>query len=85
MCFQGGAPEVIKIGAAFQNCLQLLIGVEAMNNNRKKHETGLNNTESKEQGHTVRHGEGSEKRNNKDHRMKKMMMLLKDFVLQFPT
>ena len=84
MCFQGGAPEVIKIGTAFQNCLQLLVGVEAMNN-RKKHETGLNNTESKEQGHTVGHGEGSEKRNNKDHKMKKMKMLLKDFVLQFPT
>ena len=84
MCFQGRAPEVIKIGTAFQNCLQLLIGVEAMNN-RKKHETGLNNTESKEQGHTVRHGERSEKRNNKDHGMKKMKMLLKDFVLQFST
>ena len=84
MCFHGRAPEVIKIGTAFQNCLQLLIGVEAMNN-RKKHETGLNNTESREQGHTVRHGEGSEKRNNKDHGMKKMKMLLKDFVLQFAT
>ena len=32
VCFQGGTPEVIKIGAAFQNCLQLLIGVETMNN-----------------------------------------------------
>ena len=84
MCFQGRAPEVIKIGTAFQNCLQLLIGAETMNN-RKKHETGLNDTERKEQGHTGRHGERSEKRNNKNHGMKKMKMLLKDFVLQLST
>ena len=75
---------MIKIGAAFQNCLQLLIGVETMND-RKKHEASLNNTKSKEQGHTVGHSEGSEKRNNKDHGMQKMKMLLKGFVLQFPT
>ena len=84
VCFQGGTPEVIKIGAAFQNCLQLLIGVETMNNGQK-HETSLNDTEGKKQGHTVRHRKRSKKSDNKDHRMKKMKVLLKDLMLQFST
>ena len=84
MCLQGGTPEVIKIGAAFHNCLQLLIGIETMNN-RKKHETRLNDTKSKEQGHTVRHRKGSEKSNHKDHGVKEMKVLLKDLMLQFST
>ena len=74
VCFQGGTPEMIKIGAALQNCLQLLIiliRVETMNNGQK-HETSLNDTEGKKQGHTVRHRKGSKKSDNKDHRMKKM-------------
>ena len=78
------APEVIKIGAAFQNGLQLLIGIKTMNN-REKHETSLNDTKSKEQGHTVRRRKGSEKSNHKDHRMEKMKVLLKDLMLQFST
>ena len=74
MCIQGGAPEMIKIGTAFQDCLQLLVGVETMNN-RKKHETSLNDTESKEQGYIMGHRKGGEKRYHKNHGVKKMEML----------
>ena len=80
----GWSPRGVKIGTAFQNCFQLLIGIETMNNG-KKHETCLNNTEREEQGNTGRHGEGSEKRNHKDHGVKKLKMLLKGFVLQLST
>ena len=59
--FQCEAPKVVKIGTAFQNRLQLLIGIDAMDNG-KKHESCLNNTEGEEQGNTRRHSERSEKR-----------------------
>ena len=81
--FQCGAPKVVKIGTAFQNRLQFLIGIDAMDNG-EKHETCLNNTESKEQGNTCGHSERSEKRHNKNHGMQKMKVLLKSFVLELP-
>ena len=49
--FQCEAPKVVKIGTAFQNRLQFLIGIDAMDNG-KKHETCLNNAESEEQGNS---------------------------------
>ena len=75
---------MVKIGTAFQNCFQLLIGIETMNN-REKHGTCLDNTEREEQRNTGRHGEGSKKGYNKNHGMKKVKMLLKGFVLQLST
>ena len=75
---------MVKIGTAFQNCFQLLIGIEIMNNG-KKHEACLDNPKGKEQRKTSGHGEGSKKGHNKDHGMKKVKMLLKGFVLEFPT
>ena len=75
---------MVKIGTAFQNCFQLLIGIETMNN-RKKHETCLDNSESEEQRNAGRHGERSEKGHNKDHGAKKVKMLLKGFVLKLST
>ena len=51
----------------------------------KRHETCLNDTKSRKQRNTGRHGERGEKRHNKDHRMEKVKVLLKDFVLELPT
>ena len=82
--FQCEAPKVVKIGTAFQNRLQFLIGIDAMDNG-KKHETCLNNAESEEQGNTRGHSERSEKRHNKNHGMQKMKVLLKSFVFELPT
>ena len=76
--------DLYCFGTAFQNCLQFLIGIDSMNNG-KKHEAGLNNTESKEPGNTGGHSERSEKRNNKDHGVQKVKVLLESFVLELST
>ena len=64
MRFQCGAPEVVKIGTAFQNCFQLLVGIETMDNG-KRHEACLDNTEGKEQRNAGGHGERSKNDNTR--------------------
>ena len=44
-----------------------------------------NDTESEKQRNTGRHGEWGKKRHNKDHRMEKVKVLLKDLVLELST
>ena len=84
MRFQCGAPEVVEIGTTFQNCFQLLVGIETMDNG-KKHEACLDITEGKEQRNAGGHGERGEKRQRKNHGMQKVKVLLKGFVLEFST
>ena len=82
--FQGGTPKMVKIGTAFQNGLQLLVWIDAMNN-REKHEPSLNDSKSQEKSDTERHCERSEKSNNENHRVQKVKVLLKSFVLELPS
>ena len=75
---------MVKIGTPFQNCFQLLIGIESMNDG-EKHKTCLDSPKSEEERNTSRHGERSKKGHNEDHGMKKMKVLLKGFVREFST
>ena len=75
---------MVKIGTAFQNRFEFLIGIETMNNG-KEHQASLDNTKGEEQGNSIRHGERGKKRHNKNHRMEKMEVLLKAFVLEGPS
>ena len=69
---------------SFQNCLQFDIGVQTMYDGQN-HQTGLRDPESVEKGKGVGHGERSQDKQDQNHRMDQIKVLLKDFVLELPT
>ena len=54
-------------------------------NNGQDHQTGLCDPESVEKGKGAGHGENSQDKQDQNHRMDQMKVLLKDFVLELPT
>ena len=68
-------------GTAFQNCLQLGIGPEAMNHGQY-HQTGLRNAKPLKKRNGGWHGEGCQNGQHQYHRVEKMKVGLKDSVLE---
>ena len=75
---------MVEIGTAFQNCLQFDIGFQAMYCGQN-HQSGLCSPERVEKGKGVGHGERSQDKQDQNHRMDQIKVLLKDFVLELPT
>ena len=68
-------------GTAFQNCLQLGIGPEAMNDGQY-HQTGLRNAKPLKKRNGGWHGEGCQNGQHQYHRVEKMKVGLKSFFLR---
>ena len=80
---QRRAPQVIEMGTPFQNCLQLLIWSEAMNDGQHHH-SGLDAAKPLKRRDCGSHGEGCENIDDQDHQVKNLQIGLKHFVLEFP-
>ena len=75
------SPQVRKICTSFQNWLQLLIGSKTMDDG-KHHHTCLDDAKALKKVDAVSRGEGSQKVDDKNHRLKNLKMGLKHFVLK---